>query len=169
MSRLWLKLKGPVLIPSLMHIPRQPCIYVFKAHFLDHAYIDASDMENRKSGPCSCTWGPNLNTTFPHWDFVPAGFLPGRLLLPLHPARLQLAAQVCPHLPSDRGRPAPCLHLVSPHPSSNVQSFEQLYNPQQAGVPGNRIRACAFGSPYQLLPSTRQGPHLHIRLGSPGK
>lgn len=82
---------------------------------------------------------------------------------------LQLLHRPAPHSLPTEGALHPVFILCLPIPSSNVQSFEQLYHPQQAGVPGNRISVCAFGSPYCLLPRTRQGPHYHIRLGSPGE
>lgn len=78
---------------------------------------------------------------------------------------LQLLHRPAPHSLPTEGALHPVFILCLPIPSSNVQSFEQLYHPQQAGVPGNRISVCAFGSPYCLLPRTRQGPHYHIRLG----
>lgn len=121
-------------------------------------------MENRKSGPCSCTRRPILNTTFPHWASSPGGY---------SSLSTQLDFTLL-HRPAPRSLPTegalhPVFILCLPIPSSNVQSFEQLYHPQQVGGPGNRISVCAFGSPYWLLPSTRQGPHHHIRLGSPGE
>lgn len=86
-------------------------------------------MENRKSGPCSCTRRPVLNTTFPHWASSGYSSLSTQL-------GFKLLHRPAPHSLPTEGALHPVFILCLPIPSSNIQSFEQLYHPNRLGFLG---------------------------------
>lgn len=67
--------KGPDLNPSLTHT-LTPYSYMFKAYSLGQPPVDARDMDNMKSDPCSWKWGPIYDIPFPASSYTEPLFMP---------------------------------------------------------------------------------------------
>lgn len=130
--------------------PPPTCTLMFKAHSLDQAYLDISDMENRTSDPCACKRGPIPNITFPPPSHAEPLFTQAPSTwdsrLPLHPAGPHLDTQAWSSLslPTEGALHRPRLHLTSLHSPALTSSQDLSRNITPTGWGPWEENQCLF-------------------------